>query len=78
MVQVLDSEDEPDKFLGVRTSSLVIACIDDSFEEEGEMALNRRKKGLEELLMEKNKEPTQKGASRSQHLLALLLSFSCS
>ena len=77
MVQVLDSEDEPDRFLGVHTSSLVIARIDDSFEEEEEMALNR-KKGLKELLAEKNKEPAQKGASRSQHLLALPPSSSCS
>ena len=44
MVQVLDSEDEPDRFLGVHTSSLVIAHIDDSSEEEVKMALNRKKR----------------------------------
>ena len=35
VVQVPDSEDELDRFLGVRTSGLIIARIDNSSEEEG-------------------------------------------
>ena len=64
MFQVSDSEDEPNRFLGFCTLGLVIACIDESLEDEEEMALNK-KKGLKELLMERNK-----GTSGSQPLLA--------
>ena len=66
VVQVSDSEDEPDRFSSVRTPGLVIAHIDDSLEDEEKMALNR-KKGLKELFVERNK-----GTSRSQHLHTLL------
>ena len=46
MIQVSDSEDEPDRFLGVHALGLVIARIDNSSEEEKEeMSLNR-KRGL--------------------------------
>ena len=46
MIQVLDSEDEPNRFLGVRAIGLIIARIDNSSEEEKEeMSLNR-KRGL--------------------------------
>ena len=62
--QISDLEDEPDRFLGVRTLGLVIARIDDSSEDEEEMALNK-KKGLKELLAERNK-----GTSGSQPLPA--------
>ena len=65
MVHVSDLENEPDKFSGVRTSSLVIARLYDSSEEEEEMALNR-KKGLKELLTERNKGSASKGAPQSQ------------
>ena len=43
VVQVSDSKDKPNRFSGVRTSGLVIARIDENFEEEEEMALNRKK-----------------------------------
>ena len=66
VVQVLDSEDEPDRFSSVRTPGLIIAHIDDSLEDEEKMALNR-KKGLKELFAERNK-----GTSRSQPLHTLL------
>ena len=59
VVQVSDSEDEPDRFSSVRTPGLIIAHIDDSLEDEEKMALNR-KKGLKELFIERNK-----GTSRS-------------
>ena len=55
MIQVLDLEDELDRFSSVCTSGLIVARIDNSSEEEEEeMALNR-KKGLRELLAEKAK-----------------------
>ena len=55
MIQVLDSEDEPDRLLGVYTSSLVITCGGNSSEEEeNEMALNK-KKSLHELLTKRAK-----------------------
>ena len=55
MIQVLDLEDELDRFSSVRTSGLIVVRIDNSSEEEEEeMALNR-KKGLRELLAEKAK-----------------------
>ena len=59
VVQVSNSEDEPDRFSSVRTPGLVIAHIDDSLENEEKMALNK-KKGLKELFAERNK-----GTSRS-------------
>ena len=66
VVQVSDSEDEPDRFSSVRTLSLVIAHINDSLEDEEKMALNR-KKGLKELFVERNK-----GTLRPQPLHTLL------
>jgi len=68
VVQVSISKDELERFSGVRTPGLVIARIDDSSEDEEEMILNR-KKGLKELLVERNN-----GTLGSQPLLALPLS----
>ena len=66
MIQVLDLEDELDRFSGVRTSGLIIVRINNSSEEEEEeMALNR-KKGLWELLADRAKGPVPKDISRSQ------------
>lgn len=71
VVQVSDSEDELDRFLGVRTFGLVIARIDISSEEEDEeMALNR-KKGLREFLADRAKEPVPNDTPRSQPLPSL-------
>ena len=65
MIQVSDSEDEPDRFLGVHALGLVIARIDNSSEEEEEeMSLNR-KRGLHELLANKAKGLAPKDTSRS-------------
>ena len=68
VVQVSVSKDELERFLGVRTPGLVIARIDDSSKDKEEMVLNR-KKGLKELLVERNN-----GTLGSQPLLALPLS----
>ena len=54
VVQVSDSKDEPDIFSGVHTPGLIIVRVDDSLKDEEDMALNR-KKGLKELLAERNK-----------------------
>ena len=65
MIQVSDSEDEPDKFLGVHAPGLVIAHIDNSSEEEEEeMSLNR-KRGLHELLTNRAKGSALKDNLRS-------------
>ena len=65
MIQVSDSEDEPDRFLGVHALGLVIARIDNSSEEEEEeMSLNR-KRGLHELLVNRAKGLAPKDTSRS-------------
>ena len=76
-IQVSDIEDEPNRLSGVCTPSLVIAHIDNSFEEEEEeeMALNK-KKGLRELLTDKAKGSAPKDTPRSQPLPALPPSFS--
>ena len=55
VVEVLDSEEELDRVSGVCLSGLVIACLDNSSEdEEEEMALNQRK-GLRDLMAGRNK-----------------------
>ena len=68
MIQVLDSEDELDRFPGVRTFELVVACIasDSEEEEKEEEMLLERKNGLRELLAGRDKGSTPKDASRSQ------------
>ena len=48
MIQVLDSEGKLDRSSVVRNPKFIVARVDDSSEEEEEMALNK-KKGLREL-----------------------------
>ena len=61
----LELKNELDRFSGVCTSSLVVAHIDNSTEEEEEeMALNR-KNGLRELLVDRAKGPAPKDTSGS-------------
>ena len=43
VVRVSDSEDELNRFSGVRTLGLIITRIDNNSEDEEEMALNRKK-----------------------------------
>ena len=82
MVQVLNSEDEPDRFSGVHSPGLIIAQIDNNSEEEGEEIALNRKKDLHELLLNRAKGPAQKDTSRSQPFPALppflLLQLTCS
>ena len=83
VIKFLDSKGELDRVSSVCTFGLVVACIDDSLEdEEEEMALSR-KRGLRDLLADRGKGPTPEDALGSQPLLALptpllLLQLSCS
>ena len=54
MIQVSDLEGELNRSSVVRSPKLIVAQVDNSLEEEEEMALNKRK-GLKELLAERNK-----------------------
>ena len=66
MVHISDAEDEPDRHSGVHTSILVIARLDStSKEEEDEMALNWRNKGLRELMAARNKGSNSKEVPKS-------------
>ena len=58
-VEISNSDGKLDRSSIVRSPRLIVAWVDNSFDEEKEMALNR-KKGLKELLAERNK-----GTSRS-------------
>ena len=56
MVSISDAEGETDMHSGVHFPTLVITRLDDSSEEEEEeMALNKRKKSLQELMAARNK-----------------------
>ena len=54
---ILDSEDELDRSSVVCSPKLVVACVDSSLEEEDEMPLDNRKKGLRELLKARGSVP---------------------
>ena len=54
---ILDLEDELDKSSVVCSPKLVVACIDSSLEEEDELPLDNRKKGLRELLKDRGSVP---------------------
>ena len=64
MIQVLDLEVELDRSSIIHSPKFIVAQVDDSFEEEEEMALNR-KKGLRELLADKAKGKASKDTSGS-------------
>ena len=70
MIQVSDSEDELNKSFGVYTPRFIVAWVDDSLEEEEEMALNS-KKGLYKLLVDRAKGLAPKNTLGSQPPLAL-------
>ena len=54
VIQVSDLEGELDKSSVVRSPKFIVAQVDNSLEEEEEMALNKRK-GLKKLLAKRNK-----------------------
>ena len=64
LVKISNLKGELDKSSIVRSLRLIVAWVDSSFEEEEEMALNR-KKGLKELIAERNKGSSLKDTLRS-------------
>ena len=66
----MDSEGELDRSFVIRSPKLIVAWVDNSLEEEKEMALNKRK-GLKELLVERNKGLASKDTLGSQPLPTL-------
>ena len=67
IVHISNTEEETDRHSGVHASILVIARPDStSEEEENEMALNRGKKSLRDLMAARNKGLTSQEAPKSQ------------
>ena len=64
LVKISNLKGELDKSFIVRSPRLIVAWVDSSFEEEEEMALNR-KKDLKELITERNKGSSLKDTLRS-------------
>ena len=65
LVELLDSEVKFDRSSAAHSSRLLITQVDRSFEEEEDMALNTRR-GLEDILAERNKGSSSKEASKTQ------------
>ena len=65
LVELLDSEGELDRSSVAHSPRLVIAQVNTSSEEEGEMSLNPRK-GLRDLMARRNKGFTSKHVPKSQ------------
>ena len=70
MIQVSDLEGELNRSSVVRSPKLIVAQVDNNLEEEEEMALNKRK-GLKEILAERNKRSASYDTPGSQPFLAL-------
>ena len=67
MINPSDAKGEFDRNSGIRTPFLVIACLDNSYdEEEGNMALNKGNKSLRELMAARGKGSTLKAPTKSQ------------
>ena len=67
VVNIPDAKGETDRHLGVHATTLVIARLDStSEEEEDEMALNQGNKSLGDLMATRNKVSTLKEATKSQ------------
>ena len=71
IIHISDQKDESDRILGIRTRGLVLAKIDNNFEEEEkEKSLNPRN-GLKDLLTGRSKGSSSKKAPKSQPLSSL-------
>ena len=67
LINLLDTEGEPDRNSGICAPPLVIAYPDDSSDEEVDnMASNKGKKSLRELMATRGKESTSKAPTKSQ------------
>ena len=64
-MNLLDFEGELDKSSATHSTKLIIAQVDNSFEEEEDMALNPRK-GLKDILARRNKGSSSKKAPKTQ------------
>lgn len=58
MIQVSDSKGELERFFIIHSSRIIIACVDSSSEEEDEIPLDNKKKGLRDLLKGRNQGTT--------------------
>ena len=66
LINLSDAEGELDRNSSIRTPLLVIACPDNSSdEEEDNMALNKGNKSLKELMAARGKRSTSKAPSKS-------------
>ena len=66
MINLSDAEGKLDRNSGIRTPLLVIACPENSFdEEEDNMALNKGNKSLKELMAARGKRSTSKAPTKS-------------
>ena len=63
MIQVSDLEDELDRSSVIHSSKLIIANIDGRLEEDDEMSLDNRKKGLRELFKARGSMPKDASGS---------------
>ena len=67
MVNLSDVKGDPDRNSGICTSPLVIACLDDSSDEEVDnMASNKGSKSSRELMAARGKGLTSKAPTKSQ------------
>ena len=66
LICISDAEGESDRSSGVHNPYLILACLDDSDEEEGSMALNKGNKILRDLMDARGKESISKTAPQTQ------------
>ena len=67
LIELSDAEGEPDKSSAICVPPLIIACPDDSFDEEvDDMASNKGNKSLRELMAARGKGQTSKAPTKSQ------------
>jgi len=66
LVNISDAEEEANRYSGVHHPTMVVAHVDStSKEEEGEMALNRGRRSLRDLMVAKNKGTTSQEVPKS-------------
>ena len=65
LICISDAEGESDRSSGVHNPYLILACLDDSDEEEDSMALNKSNKSLRDLMATRGKESISKIAPTS-------------
>ena len=67
IVNISNAKEEADRHSSVHVPTLVVACLDSTFKEEGdEMALNWGNRSLRDLIAARNKRITSQEAPKSQ------------